>query len=723
MDSDVHATVDIFVSLIENCDSKWSASFINKLTRSLIEIKNKGEIKYQLIASYLLLLKKLIENNSFKIDLSRCLSFLFDENDSNQILFVPQNSVFGPLSLDPLLNDFRSAIVDLLTIKNDKKRVSHKNKICFFNLLKMHSNHPFIITETISRLISKISIEELLDSSDITIDDSSYVLISDDIDDDNSNSLMKDLLLIVSETALSLRKLKAPIEPRNAITTIIIELLQNKISFYSCLTTRQFVDMLFSFVFENGLSQLFLSAIYKSLLLIGKNDKITPLDYIFNLMYQCSQYIISLENKNQSSSFTNDIKEKIYDIVSFSTRLCPRLGKLCDKFVIPVLDDVSSASSMNRAIYMLINYSTKRYFELDMSIFNLIVEKIKYLKYGHVINLIGMSTSLSSQSMFMIRRPCFLPLLFILFSDEENVKQQNVRFREDAIELLKELATYSEYNRRALHDGKVDSILLSYVNNEDPIFVNGFQIHLEYKDILLKKDALYLLNLIIPAKSSNEIVSHIINIITSSHEKSPENNDIYDISSELYKIVSKSINHPRPSFDIGNIKAFCRANYIDPSYFRDTTFTISFMLKTDPLLLNRSTSQVMIVSLIDHSKRRFSIVLMNNGLYASYEANNTNTVVPLVQRSNPNEWAFYTFIFISKKTQTGNSYIITSYKNLERQHDSEFCSIKFDNTPDLSLLLGGYSYSTRKVRNYFERCATVANLSIIPGGPKTRRYR
>lgn len=728
-DSDIVDSIDTFVVFLENLAYKWSYHYLHKLIQYIIEANQKDEVKYQLIASFILLLKKLTDSTKIDVDLSQYLTLLFDDNSDKPLFFDARKTAFGPYALDPLLNDFRSAIIELLLLKSGGKIVLI-NKICLFKLLKIQSKQPFLITETLVRLLYKVSIEELLDSRDIIKNDASTLLVSNN-DKNNMTiienekiikepfSFVNDLLLTVSKTALVLKKLDAPIESRNAISSFIIALLSNKSSFYSCLTMNYFVDCLFNFIFENGLSKIFLTTIYKSLLLLDKSHKIAPLEYLVNLMFQASEFISAKEN--ELKDYMVIIKEMIFDIISFTIRLVPRLSKLYEQFIIPILYDVSSVETMNRAFYVLITFSMKKNFVLDMRIFDLLVEKIQYMKYINIINLIGLSTTLSRKSMFMIRRPCYIPLLFIMFN--KNDENKDVRLREDVIELLKELATYSEYNRRCLHDGKVDSILLSYINNENPIRVKGVEIHLDYQDVFLKKDALYLLNLIIPAKSSNEIVSHIIDIMTSQPNVVSGISNYYDIYTELYKIVSKSINHPKPFFDIGNIRAFCFASGIDPIYFKDTTFTISFMMKADPLLLNKSTSQVMVVSLFDHSQRRLSIVLMSNGIYASYEANNQNTVVPLVQRSNPNEWAFYTFMFIYKKGKTGTgtgTYLITSYKNLERQHDSEFCNIKFDATPDLTLLLGGCSYSNRKVRNNFERCASISNLSILPGAPKTR---
>ena len=64
-----------------------------------------------------------------------------------------------------------------------------------------------------------------------------------------------------------------------------------------------------------------------------------------------------------------------------------------------------------------------------------------------------MSTSISGELMFFFRRPCYLPLLFIAFNDDEFRKNNPIDFENDVLDYLNELVEYSDYNKRALHDG------------------------------------------------------------------------------------------------------------------------------------------------------------------------------------------------------------------------------------------------------------------------------
>lgn len=704
LDENVKTITDQFAFLASNLDLKWSICFLDDLGQYLRTSYCQPE-HYSSFASYFYLLWQLYSQSHVQIDLVKYFSCFFDS-----FFFNPSYSVFGPISLDPLLNDFRQTIIDILLFNNFQNPIL---QLTAFTLLRKQKSNPFLLTETILRLILHIPLEKLLfgdsisDVKSLSIiekQEDNLTIINNDL---NISSLFDSFLQLVSHTALALKISNAPIEPRNSIIYVFFELITNSYTSYKSLTAPIFVNCMFNFVFENGLSQMFLTVIHKSLLYIKPTDKIKPLQYLVNIMYH-SVRAVTVKMNSCNLSYIKNIKTCIYRIVSNLTQLKPRMTKLFDRFVVPMLHDANSQQSMSEFIFVLIAFSAKRHFHLTPKIFSMLAEKVKFLRYTDILNLIGMSTSISGELMFFFRRPCYLPLLFIAFNDDEFRQNNPIDFENDVLDYLNELVEYSDYNKRALHDGQIDFILLSYLNNEDPIYINGFPLRFKYKSSKMTKTAFYLLDLIVPTKCSNSISNKLVNTLLFS--KKP-------VADNIYKIITNALNQPKPQFPIGNFQAFCKATNLN-YFFKDSNFTIMFDIKVDTNLLDKSTSQVLILSIFDRYGKRLSISLMTHGLYASYLNNDVQTIVSLGSLIPANQWAAVTIIFTYKKEKS--MYQIITYVNHVRQHDSDFCPMKFDNASSLTLMLGSSLYEGRTPTKYFEQIATIANLSIYGHAFRTK---
>ncbi|OHS97294.1 hypothetical protein TRFO_09586 [Tritrichomonas foetus] len=630
--SDIKEMISIYNELFYNLDHKFVIYFFDEFSKF-----NKKQINrfLEFYAAFLLLL-----NNTDRKYFSRYVPILF-----NDLIFDPEQTIFIDNSINPLINDFRSSIIDL---------IKDSDELLLLLLEKLKTN-AYLTTETLGRFIFSIDFSKI------------------------SHQTIEKLLLITSDTSLTLKKMKAEKCPRNLITKIIFYFIQNQNSFYLCLTLRQFVDCLLVFVFEKGLTHLFLNAIHSGLLLITKANKISPVNYLVESLFNISQEF-------------KELSLPIYKIVLSTIRYVPKLKKVYDRFLIPILKIVDSKELMNKAFYLLSVYSQRRFFSMDPKLFHILIEKSQYISYINLLNLIGGTFSLSGTTMFLFKRPCFLPLMFITFGESEIMN--------DFIPYLKKLCIFSDYNRRALHDGKVDYILLASIYHESAI-INGYR----FKVNIDQKIAWEILNMIVLSKSSKGFVDEIVNKMITK-------NDSVTIK-KFASIVNKSTNEPQPSFEIGNLHSFCKTTDLDSSVFKGN-FTISFDIKLDLPLVNPSTSQVLIMSAVDRSKRRLSLAIINHSLYAAYDIGKSSTIVPLCQRLNPNEWTSFSCLFHCKD----DVYSIITFKNFERLHDSEFCQVKLD-PGSITLVLGGYVYDGRKPLNFFECCAKLANLTIFNRIPKS----
>ena len=305
--------------------------------------------------------------------------------------------------------------------------------------------------------------------------------------------------------------------------------------------------------------------------------------------------------------------------------------------------------------------------------FGIIATHVKFASYQKLFNLIIGGYNLDTKGIFLIKQPIFIPLLIIAYAND-------YKMINSIIELFYMLATKSELNCCALHDGDLDMILLRYLNHENPLKYKGVVIpQLEIDDKIANTTVFNLLNMIISAKSNFAIAKKMMEIIIKGQNLS---------ISRLTNDILESL--PAPSFPIGSLSHFCSVTGLTDKVFKgDISFT--FWIKTDPIPLSHTTAIVNLISIIDKNEFSFNIVLQNNLLLASYETKKKKTSVCLCQRLNSNTWTHFAITFSNTHDQKP---LISTFKNFERLHDSEFCYVEFAQGP-LEIRFGGSDYDDR----------------------------
>ena len=655
-------TFDLFLSNIAS--TQYYTFFLDQLKQVILK-ECSSEINNSLCfpplnvyGSYLYLFYHIKENYY-----SNYLSIIFQNNLSN--IFDPSETVFGPNSLDLIVNDFRSTFIDM--IANKKKLliqllVSRKNCIC-------------IATEILSRYLIKIETQTI-----------------------QKNILNDEILNAIVEISLTIPHINSHVLLKSAIIYNLCLLSQLKYSFYQCLTNKDFVNCIFFYILENGITSFFLSSLNTGILQLT-NEKISHLKYFTGFLFNILQFDAS---NSMNAEFFVKLKKDIFSFVCNTIRYIPKLIKIYNYLLFPILNNVNSIETMNQAFYFLQTYSKINSFKLDQHLFQIMVQKINYINFINLINLIAGDFLLSSNNMFLIRNPYFLPLFF-LQSNFNSEQSTNLFLKtSDFLYFFKKLAHFSEYNRQALHDGKVDLILLSSINQQFYAF-RGYKFNLKIKDKLEENAAFELLSLILSSKSSNEFAHLMTDTIIKN------NITLYskiNLAKELSAILHANYNCPHPAFEIGNIHSFARIEGLNSLTFKGT-FTVTFKIKVDMPLLNCFGSQVLILTILDRSNHRVSICIQKAGLFAVYEESKYVTFVSLCQIIPSNQWITFSIVFLFQN----ETYNIVCFKNFERQHNSDFCPINFDLGP-LNLIVGGYVPSQSKTIQH-NKIGMVAHLNIF----------
>ncbi|OHS97071.1 hypothetical protein TRFO_09605 [Tritrichomonas foetus] len=577
------------------------------------------------------------------------IPYLFDD-----FLFHPKYTVFGPFSLDPTINLFRSTIIDMIA--------AHSPKL-FYDLLNSFKEYPFLFTEILGRLLFKVPIKKLMS-------DTAFKMISDVYD--------------------NLQYINAPSYARSTIISFILQYLKNPSTFYECLNSRFFIDSFFKMMFEKGVTKIFLNVLQESLCMI--NDKET-----INKLTIMKEYLL------MAASRCPEIKQQILFFVSGISSIKPYYISLFHDFLGLFLSDLKikhTASlpqlqkSINYTISFLSDVSSYEgeKFSLSPEYFSILADNIDLISFENLINLISESKIIKTTSQFLMKRPDFLLLLFIKYNNksEEIVK---------ILTILLKLAQYSEYNCRALHDGKVDLILLNLLDNQMPVTINRRSINFNVDDKTKKKIVIPLIKLICKSKSNNEIAKFFTNSITERKS--------FELLKLLDELLSSLSVEPSSQYQVGNNSSFCEITGLSTSVLNGD-FTISFFLKTDPGSLLNNTTIINLITFHDKSHHRFSISLINGVLFASLTSDSLHTMVSLSPRMNFNKWTFYTIEF-SKHEQ---GFRILTFKDFERLHDSDFCPLNFDNG-QMKITLGGYKYHGKlNISNQTLHCGYISSIRM-----------
>ncbi|OHS93176.1 hypothetical protein TRFO_11988 [Tritrichomonas foetus] len=681
-------TISLFIDFLKVLDQSLYPLFFRKMNEALLHCVNSDS--YDVFASYLFIIDSLgnesvIYENipiffrkpqtqrrtasdattsprtspNLNLNLNKSIVIRSD------YLFDPNKTIYGPYELDHNMNLFRAAIVDIIFTKCQK---------LIPTLLNSTDGQPFLMAEMISR----------------------YSFYK------NSNQFLCDDMIYkcMAKQAINLHTFEADLLPRDAFFLFFGQFLENEKCFGKCLSSTVFVDCFFRSIFEERYTKPLLHLIYKSIVMIEDSKDSQQIKPTVNFLFK--------------SVRIRQLAPLIFDMVTKIILYRPFMIPLFRIFNEPLLENLSqnpSQESFNNAVTMLAEYS--KYisnYTLASRHFQILSRFVKdFGNFTLLNNLIIGSHSLPKTSFYVIRKPAFLPLFFVAFQDDHDSLIE-------VLKMFKKLSLISDYNKRALHDGCVDFILLQFLKNfniENPnnenthvnsFVFNGVKIQLNFAEQDIRSHILLLLTLICKAKTNGVVTKEIVNLITKTQN--------YDIALLANKVISDNSLTHNPYFLVGTLSPFLTINGLDHNVF-EGQFTITFWMKTDPVLLGHSTASIILFSVIDcENRHEFSIVLEGNTLYCAYDNETQRTIVGVCQRMNLTEWAHFIIVFPNEHSKAGKM-LLSTYQNFDKLSDSVFTSLEFTPGP-VTVKLGGCSFKKHSPIFPDEIFAYIGRFSIYP---------
>ena len=589
-------------------------------------------------------------------------SFLGEKENLNVILddvmFDPTRTAFGPETLDEKINEYRAAVVDVF---------AHHVPNCLETLCQRQQGKCFLLAELAARFC-------------LYYDFDFSVL--------GTNNTVR----LFSDTLVALRNMGSDFAPRMAIFRLFFHYLQCKVNGRVLLSEGHFVNSFLRFLYEKGMTDAILQAL---------NDSFANMTYSDLVSSQSKQNTESLHVLNETTNylltFIDRAPEMFVKVASFVTETVTLNPELCVEFL-PFLDmfmkqlkHKNDPAEFHNAVTLLSAISTATpSFELSMEYLQILSQVITSEHFTLLLNLAGGSSSVSSNKInyFLIRRPSFLPLLFVAFG--KDINQMN-----DFLEYLKKLVIdRCDYNVFKLHEGGVDSILLKWLQSGPKITHRGIVIEFQAR----KQLVLEVLALITSTTSDFSIARKFTNAIYSK----PTDTDLIQCLSNL---VVKANNRFTTTYSIGTLPEFGAIDDLNGNDMNGS-FIFSFWLRNDQSILAGSTAFSHIVSLRDTKGCVFSLSMINNTPYAIFE-DDKKTLVSLCQRMTSNKWTHFLVVFRNREDGS-----ISTLKDGEPLHDSEFRPIRMA-PGKLKVTFGGYTYDHRLHRYEGMVAGKIAKLSMF----------
>ncbi|OHT06306.1 hypothetical protein TRFO_25643 [Tritrichomonas foetus] len=453
-------------------------------------------------------------------------------------------------------------------------------------------------------------------------------------------------------------------------------------------------------------------------------------------------------------------------IASYFTKLFKRLKEFNDKnFIIAISKCLVSALSNNLKIAPIFTNALDAFVEITpfpqllplalnfLSIISitqdneilpskqlkLIVKMIKEIEGNNVsestklnlINLCSSSTALSSNSLFLIRKPSMVPLLFIAYG-ENHEKLLNV------LEFFQKLIDFSISNSIACHQAGIDLILLEFiynliVKNENSVSFRGITFKLSFTKADIFNLIFPFLSKIIVYATNNAGNQYLIRLITAYNQPDVS----YQVASFVLNLLISSHTQVSPVFPLGlNSIPFSVSNINPPLFNKSFSFITwikidrpisTIMTKSTPIITikgyenpqtNNNINIANIANIFNKDNKESKETPNNSSLndnIASQNINNNDTIgntnkintntfslfinrgilyyqfndyiEPICQQVLSNQWFFIGFI--CQRTSQENSTI-----GLFTEQVMGFCNdvpaLFFPPDSTLNLSIGGY---------------------------------
>jgi len=558
---------------------------------------------------------------------------------TSTVLFSPHYTIFLENGLYEWINTLRTFYFQLLMQIDQQLIVS---------FLPIFEAYPLVFTEYFIRI---------LDSSDVF-----------DMNLLNNPKIMK----LLSESALRLQNLSVfnITIVRSANFGVIFEILSNDTLSHAYFTNEVFVNNFLILVFESDMSDVVLQILRNSLTKMNRDDDLSPIvDFMAKAIYFCKDHVDQEAYIKLAKSISHNLIEALRHQVSICLSFLP----LINPFIQFIL--VSPDSSVLKNMLMLITLIAlnDNEFEFSRELLHQMIMSIKKVDgtepststTKYLLCLLSGSLESGISSRYYIRVPSALPLVLSSFGESSKLPS--------LLEHFIDLCNYASVNRRFMHEGDIDLILLKVLvtkSIKSIVSYKSIQLPFELSYDLQRKLLIPLIESILFVKSSNAIASLLSNFISCNVEEY-----VASYSNTFISLLEKCSSAPRPVFPLDTSESL---NFDVRGLFSNdlnSGFSVVLKMNLDVTPLITSNASITLFTIIDYDNNLLRVFISGNKIYAKYESGCTRTSVHLVRSIPPQEWVMYSFVFSFKEEKVR----VSSYQNEEMLNDSDLCSFVFSN--------------------------------------------
>jgi hypothetical protein len=304
--------------------------------------------------------------------------------------------------------------------------------------------------------------------------------------------------------------------------------------------------------------------------------------------------------------------------------------------------------------------------------------------YDALIHLIAAVTSLHPETLFLIQRPAFLPLLF--FAIGNNPEHTN-----DFLRLCLRLIHFSDANLQALYRGRVPDILISALtrSGQATYFLT------EFPFLCDSSLASNLLQRVISVACDRATANHFVQGIANTHNPA--------LIRVLHSAVLYGTYDLPNQFPLGLSSPFAQTEL--PSEAFNPPFTASFWMRNTGGLLIPPSTVIPIFTVSDAQNAGFSVCLVDGVLSASVAHPGGRALVTICPRMVHNAWQHYVLQF--EPACLDERATILGRRGVERLSDAEFMEVPFAK--------GSVEVSFGGAHGPSEECGRVAQIFIFRG--------
>jgi hypothetical protein len=513
----------------------------------------------------------------------------------------PSQSIFGPYTMDPLINVLRGSVVELVVSRNPSRLPS---------LFDMARSGPPLVAELFGRVLfhARGAVEELATDE------------------------------MIRFAGDSLAELECG-EARAAIILFLSELSG------LCIGNPPYIGTFLSVLSGPDLVCFVVKAVARGVASSPNADH----ESLFAALF--------------AKLTAPDMLNEAIPVLAEMLNACPSVAVCCLPYLELIIRSSRPGSFARLLEIVAVLAAVRQQFSLSFASWKRFARHVTRDDYQMLLNMAGAARTIVPPEFFLIVRPVFLSLVLIAVGPSAD----------DCITLFSGLAEWSSYNRRMLHEGDVDSILLSSLADPKVCYQTmEFEFRAKHELIFV------LLVRIAFCGADAGIVRKFLRAMELTHD--------IGLIACLKNAVCESKADLENQFPIGTLGEFAVVKNLAADDF-NRSFTISFWMRADSSMLVGAPLTFDIMKIVDPSGMTLSIVVMNHMLYAVSEGPSARVISLLCNRLVSMVWTQYLIQFDLNPTD-GRMPGMMICRDGYRLADCEFAQMKFPG-PLVDVRFGG----------------------------------